>query len=330
MIAFFDMFDYPLTALEIWQNLGIKGELIEVMEALEDETPLIPPLSAAEVGQAGGRIMESRNGFYYLAGRSSIMEERQRRYNYSDRKFKRALWIAKIFKFIPWIKLIALGNLMGADNLRNDSDIDLFIITEEKRVWLTRFFCVGLIKLLGLRPRAGNSRDKICLSFFISEKAMDLSGLMLTPPAPTLSGREFNPPYPPFTRGAEAVDIYFIYWLANLTPLYDKAETYEKFVKANLWLKNYLPNWSPVIEAARRQVKPPSSGFYRDLVDLFIGGLEPQLKALELKLLPAELKNLMNRDSRVVIDDNIIKLHANDRREEYGEKFESLINKLLN
>ncbi|MBU1662979.1 hypothetical protein KKE25_00090, partial [Patescibacteria group bacterium] len=49
MIVFFDIFDYPLTILEIWQNLEIKCELIEIMAVLENKIqPPLPPLIKGE------------------------------------------------------------------------------------------------------------------------------------------------------------------------------------------------------------------------------------------------------------------------------------------
>lgn len=345
MIAFFDMFDWPLTAWEIWQNSEIKCELTEVVEVLENliQSPLIPLYQGGKI--SGGQI-ENKNGFYYLGGRSAIIAERLKRYNSTDRKFKRALVIAKIYKFIPWIKLIAISNLLGAHNLREDSDIDLFIITQDKRLWITRFFCVGIIKLLGWRPQADNSHDKICLSFYVSEKAMDLSDLMLKIPLPAQAG-----PTPPASSAGQALseegqinldsprilrggndkddDVYFIYWLAGLTPFYDQGGIYEKFIQANGWLKNYLPDWEKQIYSSKRTAGSGPSRFCRDVVDLFFGGLEPQFKALQLKILPAELKKLMNQDSRVVVNDQVIKLHANDRREEYGGKFLEKIRGLI-
>ena len=311
-VVFFDLFDYPLTLDEIWHSMSVKCELIEVIEALGN----IAWKSPLPAFIKGGKV-EYKNGFYFLAGRGAIVEERLKRYNFTDRKFKRALLVAKIFKFIPWIKMMAVGNLLGAHNLRDDSDIDFFIIAEDKRIWLTRFFCTGLAKLLRLRPQANNLRDKICLSFYVSEKAMDLSSLML--PQDSIASLQ---------NDSESDDIYFLYWLAGLTPLYDAGGVYHELIKANQWLFTYLPNWRPVSQVARRQVKPLASSFYRDIIDLFIGGLEPQAMALQLKLLPAQLKNLMNQDNRVVVNNKAIKLHANDRRGEYGEKFRDKINNL--
>jgi len=307
-VAFFDLFDYPLTLNEIWYNLGVKCELAEVMEAL-----------ASGIG-----AIEGRNGFYFLAGRGAIAAEKLGRYNFALRKFKRAALVARIFKFIPWIKLMAIGNLIGAQNLKDESDIDFFIITEAKRVWLTRWFCAGLAQLFGLRPGPGKMKDKICLSFFVSENAMDLKELMLNPPYPSLGLLGTGS----LLKGAERVDIYFIYWLAGLTPIYDRSGFYEQFMAANSWLKNYLPNWQAKIRLAKRNVSPPTSFFYHDIIDLFFGGLEPWFKKFQLKIMPPKLKDLVNLDSRVVASDKVIKLHANDRRSEYREKYNRKIDQL--
>ena len=297
-IAFFDLFSYPLTGFEIWKYLGVRCELSDVLEILEDITktpPLIPPLQ-------GGQV-RSKNGFYFLAGREEIIRERMARYNYTDRKFKRAVLLARIFKSIPWIKMIAVGNIIGTHNLKKESDIDLFIITEENRVWLTRFFCILITKILGLRPKPENMQDKICLSFFISEDAMNLEKFMLT--------RE--------------KDIYFIYWLAGLVPVYDKDGIYNKFIGANGWIKNYLPNWGAGEVNYRRDAGRSFSRFYRDVVDMFFGGLERRIKEIQLEIMPRQIKDIMNIDSRVVASDKIIKLHVNDRREEYRSKLKVIL-----
>ncbi len=301
VVAFFDMFDCPLTLNEIWRNIKVKCELFEVMRELDNNISII----------------ENKNGFYFLAGQEKNIKERLNRYNFTDRKFKRAMLVSKIFKFIPWIKMIAISNLLGAHNLKDDSDIDFFIVAENKRIWLVRFFCTSVAKILGLRPRIGNSRDKICLSFYVSEGTMDLSNLMLRQDSIASLCRQT--PAPQNDNAND--DIYFIYWLAGLTPLFDSGGIYEKLIGANSWLKNYLPNWRPMKPASQRKIKSFLSKFYHDTVDLFFSGLEPRLKTLQLKLLPLKLKNLMNQDSRVIINDQIIKLHVNDRREKYREKY---------
>ncbi|MFH1523004.1 MAG: NUDIX domain-containing protein [Patescibacteria group bacterium] len=302
-IAFFDLFDYPMTAWEIWKYCGVRCEFLEVVKTLEKKSHL--------VASEATKWLDSEDGFCFLKRRNGIIKIRKDRYNYTNKKFKRAIWVTRIFKFIPWIKMIAIGNIIGAHNLKKESDIDLFIITEKRRIWITRLFCVLVTKLLGLRPKEGCEKNKICLSFFVSEEGMDLEKLMLgnnTPPTPSLGG-------------AISIDIYFIYWLAGLAPIFETDDMYRKFMKANNWLSKYLPNWQPGEINYRRDAGKSLSRFYHDSVDLFIGGLEDSVRKVQLKVMPAELKNIMNKDTRVVVSNKVLKLHAKDRRGEYRKKY---------
>jgi hypothetical protein len=280
-IVFFDLFDYPLTAWETWK-LGQWQEpvsLVEVMACLEDE----------ETKQKIG----SKFGFYFLPGREDIIVTRQTRYNITDQKIKRALKIARTFSHIPWIKMIAVSNVIGSHNMKIESDIDLLIVAADGRLWLTRFFCVAIIKLLGLRPGPGMTRDTICLNFYVSESALDVKDLRLPD------------------------DIYFIYWLAGLIPIYDSGGIYEKLIAANHWFVEVLPNWRPADPAKSRLVKSTSNSTWRKIIDLVFGGLEGQSKKMQMRIMPDELKGKMNSGTDVVINDQILKLHPKDRRREY-------------
>ena len=319
VIAFFDLFDYPATAIELWRYGSAACALPEIIAAAD--------------GLARSGRLETAAGFYFLPGRAETIATRLQRYNYTERKFKRALRAARLFKVIPWIRLIAVGNLIGADNLKDGSDIDLFIVTEPRRLWLARLAAVGLAEAMGWRPRPGAERDRICLSFFKSEDGLDLSGLKL--PARESESALLNkvasfslgaPPYRAADAAAERVpeeteDIYFDFWLAGLTPIYDAGGVYEKIIRANRWLFNRFPNWTAIEPTSRRRVPPRRSRFYRDAIDLFVGGLEPNVKKFQLKRMPEYLARPLNKDTRVTANDRIIKLHANDRREEYRTKY---------
>lgn len=288
VVAYFDMFDFPLTDFEVWKFLGEKCDYMEVRNIL------------SKISQ-----VETKNGFYFLKGRENIIRTRLDRYNFTDRKFKRALKVAKIYRLIPWVKMVAVANVIGAHNLKDGSDIDVFIISEKNKIWLTRFFCAGIAKILGLRPSENNSRDKICLNFYLSEEDMDLKKFMV--------GKD---------------DIYFIYWLANLIIIYDKGETYKKFIQANNWLKNYLPNWQEAKMVNRRFIEERKDLFINFLFNFIFGHLDNLFKKIQLRMLPVEMKKIMNKDTRVVINDKVLKLHIKDRREEYRKRWEEKIKQL--
>ena len=300
-VAYFDMFDFPLTDFEVWKFISIKCGLSDVRRALKE-------LSS----------VQSKNGFYFLRGRSEIIKTRLKRYIYTYRKFKRAMRVAKIFKFIPWIKMIAISNIIGAHNLRDESDIDFFIITKTKKIWLTRFFCSSVAQTLGLRPKKGDERDKVCLNFYVSEEMMDISGLMLDSQGGV--GHPIGCPTP------KNNDIYFKYWLINLVPIYDAGNTYKNFIRENNWIKNYFPNWRLVQTERRRYFKKGFSLF--NVLNLF-NGLESVFKKLQLRLMPKNMKKLMNKDTRVVINNNVLKMHVNDRRSEYNERFSNKLEEII-
>lgn len=283
VIAFFDKFDFPLTSFEVWRYLKVKVEYIDVVCLLTDE----------EIQGIG-----SMNGFYFKIGRVATVETRMRRYNYSNRKFKKALFFSRLFKYIPWIKMIAVGNIIGPNNMRGTGDIDFFIITEKSRIWMTRAFCVLIAKILRARPRLHKTKDTICLSFYISEDNLNLGEL---------------------TYGKK--DMYFLFWLACLSPVYDEGKYYENLIDENMWLLNQLPNWKRGIMSDSRRVKARKTVFYHDIIDMLIGGLEPWAKKKQLEIMPEVLARQINHPSKaVVINDKVLKLHVNDRRGEYNRQ----------
>jgi len=289
-IVFFDLFDYPLRSKEIHRYCFLECGL----DLVEKELVLM---------QKKG-IIEEREGFYFLSGKENLIKIREERVQYSRRKFRKARLVAFIFRFIPWIKMIAIGNIIGKNNLRDESDIDFFVVTKKNRIWLTRFFCNSFTKLLGLRPKEGDMRDKICLSFFISDESVDLEKLML--------------------RGEK--DIYFIYWMADLKLIYNKKNTWDNFFKANSWIFNYLPN----LRLEKTALKEYSFAWYRfnfkKAIKITFDRLEVLAGKFQLRILPRIIRDNMNKNTKVVVSRSVLKMHINDRREEYMDKFKSRCN----
>ncbi|PIR93428.1 hypothetical protein COT99_00740 [Candidatus Falkowbacteria bacterium CG10_big_fil_rev_8_21_14_0_10_43_10] len=305
-LTFFDIFDYPLTDWEIYKYLWV-GESVkkafgynEVKNALERGLP------------GTGR----EQGFYFLSGppsppaggfgeaiRREIVAVRKQRQIISRKKFRRARRIIKLLGTLPFIRMIAVCNSLAYDNAREDSDIDLFIITAKGKIWTARFYAVILLKLLRLRPTAKTKKDKICLNFFISEGSLNLQPLMIQN------------------------DIYFIYWLKQLLPIYGRPGIFLDFMKRNELAGKYINNGAPNVFYNKRKVK--NSVLLEGLkcmleVSSGWAWLESLLKWAQIKIMPQYLLDKAGRGTEVVINDNALKFHIDDRRAEFRDKWQQV------
>jgi hypothetical protein len=277
-LAYYDLFDCPLTALELWHNLSIETDYPDLLKALEELTT--------------ANTIYQQQGFYSL--RPDLYIIRQSRYATSRRKANRARLMARMLTQLPWVRFIGLANQIGQHNLRNDGDLDFFIICQPGRIWTSRFFCAGLMAVLNQRPTTNRNQDTICLSFFITADQLNLSPLHLP----------------------NQDDLYFTYWLANLRPLYDSADYYQQLINENTWLQANLPNWQALANDHNLRSNKLLSTLFKPW-----GALEQILKQWQLNKFPQAIKSQANQGCGVVVNDQVLKLHLSDKREELMKKY---------
>jgi hypothetical protein len=287
VLAFYDIFKYPLTVLEVQKNLGAAAGLQEVRGVL------------CELKNENKIIMES--GYFFLPGNENAAENRKARFLISFKKLERAKKIARLFAWFPFIKFIGVCNSLGYFNAAEGSDIDFFIIVRAGHIWTARFFPAAILKIFNLRPTAKTNKDKLCFSFFVSDGAPDISGVALP-----------------------GSDPYFWHWMNWILPLYDD-KIYERFIEANGWIKNLFPNFMP-----QNHYFAPRPRFIKKIFEKILAGAEKFLQNVQLKAMPANLKEAVNRnDGSVVINDEMLKFHLLDRRAEYREKYEKIVSSIM-
>jgi len=282
VVVFFDLFNYPLTRWEIWQNLILEVDLVDLEKTISEMTE--------------NNIIFQKEGFCFLPGREELIDIRRERYNYANYKIKLARRASLIFKLLPSVKLVAVSNLIGHHNLRNESDVDIFIVSSPHRLWLTRLFCTGLMKMMRKRPTKECKRNKICLSFYASVDGLAMESLRFKPDDP-----------------------YFDHWFLGLYPVYD-ADKYLAYLRfKNLWLKDSFPNSMLLKE------KFPDNYFRRSLMERISFGLGDFLnflaKKIQLFIMPDTLRTLANKESGVVVSDSVLRFYLNDRRAEFHKKY---------
>jgi hypothetical protein len=127
---------------------------------------------------------------------------------------------AKVFEAlesIPWIKLLGVTGSVATYNATTSSDIDLFIIAQKNRVWVTRAFVFLMLKVLGKYPYKGMDAEKFCPNIYLDERALAWK--------------------------KDRQSIYTAHELMYMQPLVDRGNTYFKFMKANRWVFKYFSNF---------------------------------------------------------------------------------------
>ncbi len=307
-LAFFDMFDFPLTLSEVHSGLDAKCDFQE-LAFFVDKLVL-------------GDVIKKDRGFYFLKDRVGIVENRIKQYNLVQKKYKLAKRAARLFKYINGVKLAAVCNNFS---YQEKSDIDFFIITGAGRIWLTRFLVTVAAQVFGLRRHGKKITDRICLSFYVSEKGMGLEELMLKDNAnPRIYANDANSNY----ANCSLTDPYFTYWVPDLMPFYDDG-IMNKFWEVNSWVRELLPNASlPVVNPRFLVYDNLFSLVWKKINGIWFEGaagnfLDNVLKKLQMKKMAFNTHSLAKaHDSRVVISDEVLKFHEEDRREEYKRKWE--------
>lgn len=299
-LAYFDLFNYPLTKEELYDFLWQPPAVSYADFLLENRHA------------PAGLAITSKFGYFFLAGKEKNIELRRKRLVVSELKLKIARKAAKKLRSVPFLKAIFVCNSVGFEQAADASDIDFFIITDPGRIWIARFFANFILLLFGLRVTAKSAKNKICLSFFADSEHLDMSRVK------TIED-----------------DVYLVYWLCRLFPLYDPDNFFAKLSEANKWMKQFTPNFNPEVSAAGRlRVEDSRAGRVWKKVweKMWIGAygdiVERQAKAYQWAKLKFSIKEKAKNDPLrgVVLEDGMLKFHENDARLKYREEWKKRAN----
>ncbi|MBI2453449.1 hypothetical protein HYV56_01970 [Candidatus Peregrinibacteria bacterium] len=321
-VAYFDLFDFPLKEEELKAYLlrykktfyGGRHTIFERLYSLKRENVYAS--------------LRKVNNYYTLKDRENIITIRQEREIRSKKLWKKIQFFGSILSVVPFVRLVAVCNNLAYNNASGKSDIDLFVITDRNYLFLARFLVTFLLHISGVRRHGKHVYGRFCLSFFINENHLNLEKIVLSPQ-----------------------DIYLAYWMRTLKPLFGQ-KTYQKFLEANeKWLKDYFDcphdhlknlisspanlsgnhNLHLSIKNDEIEINPlfAIQKIFEFIIKIFFGFLiEKGLKAWMKKRAEKKAKKLNKTFPFVVIEDNILKFHDKDRREEFQKKWEESLKKL--
>lgn len=229
------------------------------------------------------RRVRERNGFYGIDDIDADVRDRHTRYLDAMRKYQRLMWVVQYMGRLPYVEGIAICNSLAFHHTNAESDIDVYIVTRPRRVWTVRLLTVSAMALLRLRPGEAK-RDPVCCSFFVDHDLLQLEGLKHA-----------------------ADDPYLAMWHVMLAPLVDYAGIFAQSRAENAWTTALVPN-----AAATRRAPAFRLRMRRQIPFLPIS--EAFARTFQERRLSQAIERLKNLDTRVIVNNKMLKFHENDRR----------------
>lgn len=160
----------------------------------------------------------TQDGLYSLPEYKEDIVKRQKMQSLVAEKYKKALGSANLLSYIPTIYFIGLSGSLSVGSAKKEDDIDFFIITRKNTIFISRLFALFLLQISGRRRgfKEKKSPDKICLNMWI-----DMSSLQFSP---------------------HLRDLYTAREIAQMQPLFERQNVYQKFIQTNDWVRYFLPH----------------------------------------------------------------------------------------
>lgn len=160
------------------------------------------------------RHIKAKNGKYHLTNIRPISWGLRDRY--TKDLFESAKIGFKALKAVPWIKMAAVTGSAASNNAQKDDDLDIFIITEKNRLWITRGFVTLILSVINKYARGGEGNGKFCCNLFVDESRSKWK--------------------------KEARNLYVAREILSMHPFIDRDNMYFRFLKQNDWCFRYFRN----------------------------------------------------------------------------------------
>jgi hypothetical protein len=156
-LAYFDLFDYPLSRAEIYLFLKNKYDF-DVFEG------------ALRTLLEGG-IIHQFDKFYTLKNDQYLVVRRNEGNQKAAELIKIAGKVGNLLIRFPYVRGIAVSGSLSKNFADDNSDIDLFIITAKNKLWIARTIMHCFKKLTFLV----NKEHLFCMNYYIDEQQLEIT-----------------------------------------------------------------------------------------------------------------------------------------------------------
>jgi hypothetical protein len=224
-LLYFDIFHYPLTSHEIQQfsaNTQIKDEqlLEQVLDALVSR-----------------KLIYKLGKYYSLESEHSLVQRREEGNRKAEEMMKKAVKYSNLIHHFPFVRSVCISGSLSKGFIDEKGDVDYFIITTPKRLWIARSLLILFKKIVLL-----NNHKYFCVNYFVDTTHLEIPDK----------------------------NIFTATELLTLLPMTGK-EIHRSLMDNNQWALAYLPNYTKETDTKEKQHKRTVKCMLEKLLDNQLG-----------------------------------------------------------
>jgi hypothetical protein len=154
VLAYFDIFHYPVSAIEIRRFSCNKSSDSDFNLALER--------------LLWNKKIHRHDGYYFLGDDPSIVKKRAIDNKRAENLLKTAYRISAFLFYFPYVRGIGISGSLSKNVANENADIDFFVITRTNRLWIARTAMHLFKKLTFIVGR----QHWFCMNYYIDEEAL--------------------------------------------------------------------------------------------------------------------------------------------------------------
>ena len=285
-VTYASLFDYPLTLEQLRLTMiSLAMSRDEILATYDGSMRL-------------RSLVEHRDGFFFPAGRGDLVGERRRREARSREFLARHTRLLQWVCALPFTRMVALSGSIAHLNLEDGGDLDLFIVTRGRRVWLVTLAMILLTRLLG-------ARRIVCANLVMSDTHLAIK--------------------------EEEQDLFTANQVLHLKPLFGM-EVLEGFVAANPFVAMFYPNHAPRTAAGFAIHRGRALRWLKAAAEWVLVVPSPALEAFCRHAYGWHLKRRSvswRSPEQVRLQPDYLKLHTHSHRQSVLDRFDRRVDEAL-
>jgi len=194
-LIYFDIFSFPLDLEELHRFCPIEASPADIVRSVKR--------------LCAQNTIVHNCCFFAIAKRNNCIVSRVNRYKLSKMKMPIAVKNARLISRFPFVRGVSISGSLSKYAADEKADIDFFIITAPKRLWLCRSFLHLFKKLTYL---TGHQHD-FCMNYFLALNELELKDK----------------------------NLYTAIESTTIIPVF-QPDMYDQFLQKNEWISHFLPN----------------------------------------------------------------------------------------